>query len=211
MPAAGSRESLEGETNPSAEAHEQRVRRQILRAARDCFVRFGITHTSMLEVARAAGVSRGTVYRYFEDREALVREFADWQNRRFRREADEHLARFERIEEKLAEFAVFMLEYMERGGAPPEHAIRVNTEIHSLYTVEPSGSMFVGLIEWLRGMLATARERGQVRPDLDIGLAAEWVARIYVSLASIPGVGFDVGKPEELREFVRSFVVRGLR
>lgn len=211
MPRAAESEPKRASPSIQATAHEQQVRRQILRGARDCFVRLGITRTSMQDVARAAGVSRGTVYRYFEDREALVREFADWQNQRFRREANERLAHFEHIEEQLAEFAVFMIEYMERGGAAPDRAVRVNSEIHALYTDRNSGSMFTGMIEWIAELLAVARERGQLRPDLDLRLAAEWVARLFTSLASIPGVGFDTGKAEELRHFVRSFAVRGLR
>lgn len=187
------------------------MRRQILRGARDCFVRLGIRHTSMQEVARAAGVSRGTVYRYFADREALVREFALWQSQRFRREAEVRLAPIQQVEAQLAEFAVFMIEYMERGGAGPERAIRVNTEIHALYLAPHPGDMFEGLIDWIAGLLGTARERGQLRPDLELRQAAEWVSRILESLASIPGVSFDTAKRDELREFVRSFVVRGLR
>jgi AcrR family transcriptional regulator len=190
---------------------ERVVRRQILRGARECFVRVGINGTSMRDVAHAAGVSRGTVYRYFADRAALVREFADWQNQRFRREAKIHLARFDPIEEKLAQFAVFMIDYMQRGGATTAHAVRVNTEIHALYMNDPTWSVFGGLIEWTEGLLASARARGQVRADLDLRFAAEWISRVYVSLASVPGVSFDTSRPDELYTFVRSFIVRGLR
>jgi AcrR family transcriptional regulator len=196
---------------PLGDDREQKVRRQILRAARECFVRVGITGTSMLDVAHAAGVSRGTVYRYFADRATLVREFADWQNQRFRREADVRLSRFDQIEDQLAEFAVFMIEYMERGGATAEQAVRVNTEIHALFMNNPTDAVFGGLIEWTEGLLATARARGQIRADLDLRHAAEWISRAYVSLASFPGVTFETSKPDELYAFVRSFIVRGLR
>lgn len=187
------------------------MRVQILRGARDCFVRVGISRTSMQDVARAAGISRGTVYRYFKDRDAVVRAFADWQNQRFRQEATARLARLEEVEEQLAEFAVFMMEYMERGGADPGRAIRVNSEIHALFLDRHAGSMFTGMIDWIAELLESARVRGQLRRDLQVRLAAEWMARLFTSLASIPGVGFDSGKREELRDFVRAFAVRGLR
>jgi TetR/AcrR family transcriptional repressor of uid operon len=45
----------------------------ILLAARDLLVARGVRRVSMEEVARAAGVTRVTVYRYFGDREGLVR------------------------------------------------------------------------------------------------------------------------------------------
>jgi AcrR family transcriptional regulator len=39
------------------------VREQIVKAARNCFLRYGTAKTSMADVARDAGVSRGPVKR----------------------------------------------------------------------------------------------------------------------------------------------------
>jgi len=47
---------------------------RILLAARDLLVARGVRRVSMDDVAQAAGVTRVTVYRYFGDRENLVRE-----------------------------------------------------------------------------------------------------------------------------------------
>ncbi|MEV4262441.1 TetR/AcrR family transcriptional regulator [Kribbella sp. NPDC049584] len=55
----------------SEEYLEQR-RREVLAAARVCFIRKGFHATSMREVIREAGVSAGTVYRYFPKKEDLV-------------------------------------------------------------------------------------------------------------------------------------------
>jgi AcrR family transcriptional regulator len=49
------------------------TRQRILRAARDLLVARGVRRVSMDEVAQAAGVTRVTVYRHFDDREGLVR------------------------------------------------------------------------------------------------------------------------------------------
>ena len=46
---------------------------RILLAARDLLVARGVRRVSMDDVAQAAGVTRVTVYRYFGDRESLVR------------------------------------------------------------------------------------------------------------------------------------------
>ena len=48
------------------------ARDQILEAANECFTQLGIQRTSVQDVARMANVSRGTVYRYFEDRNVLI-------------------------------------------------------------------------------------------------------------------------------------------
>src|ERR671929_2429887 len=58
-------------------------RRQILEGARKVFMDLGFDGASMGEIARAAGVSKGTLYVYFEDKcrlfEAIVEtEIADY-------------------------------------------------------------------------------------------------------------------------------------
>src|SRR5215510_14952263 len=59
---------------------ESAKRRQILDGAREVFLSVGFDGASMGEVARAAGVSKGTLYVYFADKnrlfEAIVEETA---------------------------------------------------------------------------------------------------------------------------------------
>lgn len=47
-------------------------KRQILDAARSCFIRDGFAATKVSDVAETAGVSVGLVYRYFSDKAALM-------------------------------------------------------------------------------------------------------------------------------------------
>ena len=58
------------------ELQEQR-RRQILSAAGRCFADKGFHQTSMAEIAKAAGLSMGLLYRYFANKDALVLAFAE--------------------------------------------------------------------------------------------------------------------------------------
>ena len=63
--------------DPSVEENAHRAReetakcRQILDGARDVFLNVGFDAASMNEIARAAGVSKGTLYVYFDSKEAL--------------------------------------------------------------------------------------------------------------------------------------------
>lgn len=52
---------------------ERTTQQRILLAARDLLVARGVRRVSMDDVAEAAGVTRVTVYRYFGERESLVR------------------------------------------------------------------------------------------------------------------------------------------
>lgn len=47
-------------------------RKQILAAAEACFARHGFHQTSMQEVCREAGLSPGSVYRYFRSKDAII-------------------------------------------------------------------------------------------------------------------------------------------
>jgi AcrR family transcriptional regulator len=49
-------------------------RRQILEGARKVFMNLGFDGASMGEIARAAGVSKGTLYVYFADKSPLLRQ-----------------------------------------------------------------------------------------------------------------------------------------
>jgi AcrR family transcriptional regulator len=66
-----------------------RVRReQIIGAATRVFAEKGFRRATTREVARAAGVSEGTIYNYFEDKDALLLAILDRLNETERRAAD---------------------------------------------------------------------------------------------------------------------------
>ncbi|MFC0004689.1 TetR/AcrR family transcriptional regulator [Micromonospora siamensis] len=59
-----------------SDEHLAARRRQILDAARRCFLRDGFHHTSMQDVIAEAGLSVGAVYRYFPSKNDLITEIA---------------------------------------------------------------------------------------------------------------------------------------
>ncbi|HTS92110.1 MAG TPA: TetR/AcrR family transcriptional regulator [Stellaceae bacterium] len=63
--------SLAAEAAVSAEADDSEKRRQIIDGARAAFLARGFDAASMGEIAREAGVSKGTLYAYFDSKEAL--------------------------------------------------------------------------------------------------------------------------------------------
>lgn len=105
----------EKKASPSREAWDgnppQRTaaRERLLEVAARCVARDGIAGTGIAHVALEAGVSRPTVYRYFKDREELVRSVLLQAGLRLGNEVREHVARFDDPADKVVEAAVFTL------------------------------------------------------------------------------------------------------
>jgi hypothetical protein len=63
---------------------------------------------------------------------------------------------------------------------------------------------------WSRYLIA-ARDRGEIHPDTDIAEASEWVARVLISLATVPGDTLDPANADALLNQVRRYVMPGLQ
>ena len=82
-------------------------REQIIEAATRIFAQKGFRRSTTREVARAAGVSEGTIYNYFEDKDALLLAILDRLNETERRAED--------FEEGMAmDFRGFLEEYLRQ-------------------------------------------------------------------------------------------------
>lgn len=69
-------DSLRGQIDqflwPDEDARQRAKRKRILLAATDLFVRLGYRRTSVDEIARKAGVAKGTVYLYYRNKAEIV-------------------------------------------------------------------------------------------------------------------------------------------
>ena len=63
---------------------------------------------------------------------------------------------------------------------------------------------------WSRYLIA-ARDRGEIHPDTDIAEASEWVARVLISLATVPGDTLDPDDADAVLIHVRRYVMPGLQ
>ena len=63
-----------GSVRSMSEEEKQERREMILEAAKKRFQRFGYSKTTMDEIAIDAGISKGTIYLYFENKEDIFNE-----------------------------------------------------------------------------------------------------------------------------------------
>jgi hypothetical protein len=71
--------------------------------------------------------------------------------------------------------------------------------------------MFARWIDFWVPFLEEARANGEVRADLDIRQASEWIMRILISLVTVPSQTVDLGDAQQLRRFIEDHLVRGFR
>src|SRR5213594_3029546 len=64
-------------SQPQIESANPDRRSQILDAALACFAKHGFHQTSMHDISGEAGISVGLIYRYFENKEAVISAMAD--------------------------------------------------------------------------------------------------------------------------------------
>jgi AcrR family transcriptional regulator len=162
---------------------------RILDAAAELFFRQGIAETSMDDVARAAGCSRATVYRYFDDREALRIAFVHRETRRIGTAVGAAVAGIADPTERVIESV--MLAVAAVRSQPTLHAwfASANTEITREIVSTSS------VIHHLAAGVVAQHD------DPDRCDRARWLVRTVVSLLLIPG-----GSAAEERRLVERFV-----
>ena len=182
---------------------------RILEAAHHCFSHYGFHKTAMEDIARQAGVSRGSVYRHFPDKDSLFRAVSQEQTVAFLDEMRRRTARITDLGGQIDEIARMTVEFLRddplnaaMARTDPDAFVRAITT-GGLELLEMATDAVVPLVE-------AAVRRGEVRPDLDPRRAAEWITRIVFSLVSTPSVTFDRDDPAQRQAFLREFLVPGL-
>jgi AcrR family transcriptional regulator len=85
---------------------------RILLAALGLIGRRGVRRLGMQEIAEAAGVSRGTLYRYFQSKDQVLAGAADYDSARFSNGLDAVLATAARPDERMAAFLTYAFDFI---------------------------------------------------------------------------------------------------
>jgi AcrR family transcriptional regulator len=185
-------------------------RDQILDAANECFTQLGIQRTSVQDVARMAKVSRGTIYRYFVDRDVLIAAAIEHGAQRFYRDVAAAMADKITLAEQLGAMAQtnasILLDHRTRNRLMADDAELMRHMISDGDTAVRRTTKF------LEPYVRDAQKRGEVGAGVDVTAASEWLARIMYSFLTVnEGLSFDMTKPETVRRYVERFAVNGLR
>jgi AcrR family transcriptional regulator len=189
----------------TAEATATDTRELIIDSAMACFGRHGLDKTTVVDIARAADVSRSTVYEYFRDKAEIVEACAEHSSQKFYREMAKEMGKGESLEDKLALAGVFVTR-ARRFFEPEKYFDAYEV---SLLLTKNAAVLLRECGEFLAPYLAAAKLTGEVRKELDVVAAGEWFARMLFSLFSTPSSTLDMEDDEVVADFVRSHVVQG--
>ncbi|EME19743.1 TetR/AcrR family transcriptional regulator [Rhodococcus triatomae] len=169
---------------------------KILDAAAELFVARGVAPTGMSDIAKAAGCSRATLYRYFDGRQALHRAFV---HREARKVGDLVALEVAGIADPAERITEAILTAVRR--------VRETPTLAAWFAVGDAGiaSELASTSEVIE-VLGVAFLAGSTDVDpSSLPRQARWVVRVIVSLLTVPGAD-----AADERAMVEQFVVPAL-
>lgn len=185
------------------------VRDRVLEGALVCIGRYGMAKTTVDDVARASGVSRATIYRYFPGgRDQVVADVVAWEVGRFFRRLGEAVV----AAPDLATLVDEALRFAHRAVADHEVLQRVlaGEPQRLLPVLTVSSDRILPLVSgFLVPYLERERVAGRLRPGVEVERAADFLARMLLSWISAPGA-WDLDEPEQTAALVRGQLLAGI-
>lgn len=192
---------LEQDYSQSYPTIEEMTRNKLLDAGIRCLQRYGISKTSIRQIAEESGLARQTVYHYFSNKEGLLLAAFEREGFRLGLAAAGHIARFPDVEDKFVEAFIYIYEGF------PKNPILAKV-------IEPGSDFFhtFGMANYsyaAYGELVFAEvfaEHPYLKPQSD-SIAELWIRGI-MSFLMMPGP--HAKNREELTEFIKLRLVPGL-
>jgi AcrR family transcriptional regulator len=185
-------------------------RSQILEAARNAFVRHGLTGTTVSQIARGADVAKGTVYLYFRSKDEILRQLLDDAVGELLRDTVPVLAEPIALDEKLRRFLDATLAFFDRHRDFLEQCHFELTPEMRTKTVQAIGKIFAAQIRAWRGVLA-GRSRGSARLAVAPASAAAGIVSFAYGLGQQRMKGWVGGGRPDTVAWATALLLKGLK
>ena len=171
---------------------------KILDAAAGLFAKRDAAAVGMNEIARAAGCSRATLYRYFENREALHTAFVNREAYRLHRELSDELRGLDDPRERLI-----------AGITAALRMVRSSPALASWFAMSepPIGGELAERSEVINALTAAFVNSLGPADRAVVDRRARWLVRVITSLLIFPG-DEEADEKQMLEDFVAPLVVR---
>jgi AcrR family transcriptional regulator len=179
---------------------------EIIAVAAHCFERFGVQRTRIEDVADAVGISRAYFYQFFKNREALVDAVLARQLRRIVEDTGPAIWNAKTLSEALTEGAVKVVRACRQNDVFMDILRRTGDGKISQLSFRTAGFEAEIELRLWQPVLNAARQRGEIRPDLnDDEEILGWLRSILLLLVLKEQISSD-----EVRSIFRRLVVPGL-
>jgi AcrR family transcriptional regulator len=197
-----------GSTGAASDGDDGATRARILEAATECFLQLGIAKSTMHDVARVADLSRGTVYRYFPDRRALIDATVSQLAQQYYDEAQRAMDPLPTLCDQVGAFGeVFAATFTRNRFAG---TVSDDLQVFRIMASDIDGALR-RMSAFLLPYVVDAKDRGELAPGVDEHEASELLARVLMSLTVMPtSIGFDVERPATVRRYLERFAIAGL-
>lgn len=183
---------------------------RLLDAAQKLLADKGIRATTVSEVAEEAGVSRAWLYRHFPDKAALLGAAIVRLTDVFWNDARAELDTIDTFGEQVAAgVRIGRGAYDDPGALLMRLRIEEPEEFAVCAGAGVSGFVPDLAIFW-RPYVEAAVSRGEIHPRHDLAEVSEWVARILISLGTVPGNTVDPEDAVSVRRHVRRYILPAL-
>lgn len=184
------------------ETQKHARREEILRAAMELFSNKGFDLTTVEDITRASGVAKGTFYNFFQKKEDVLLYFLDTEMAKSRREIEQKLPKLATISEKIELLIATFIKYI----FPNKEfsAVLIKERVVNLGTGSNRNEQ--DLMRRLAALFDEAKQRGEIRDDVESGHLAEMVFAIYTMYVIYWTNGFIKTKAqciERIREINR--------
>jgi AcrR family transcriptional regulator len=155
------------------------TRSRLLQAAAEVFDRDGFTGSSLTAVCSRADVSKGALYCHFRSKEALGVAIIEEQSLLWHRLRDEVLA----VEPSpMQALIATSFEFVRR--LETDLTVRVSAKLlrEAVFFDVAAAAQVIGWVTVVRDLLSLARERGELRPEVNVRHAAEQVVAELLGL-----------------------------
>lgn len=179
---------------------------QILKALKTAIARFGVGKTSVDDVAKLAGLSRSTLYRYFPEgkdemlKALLLKEVFELKQRLY-----ESALRANSLDEAILIVTAQAFELLSTNPAL-EFVLKHEPEaVVSHMSFDNAGKLYSEVGNWGIDFF------GRFLDSSNATRVMEWLARIILSYYIAPNQDFDVLCLSDVKKMVESFVLPGLK
>ena len=179
---------------------------RILDAGEQCIQRFGIRRTSMGEVARVGKVSRGSIYRYFSDKDSLVEGIFRRRQENFLNRTEAQLVKEATLVDKLTESVLSARKDM-RDGISASLA-EVEPETVAMMFLDPR--FYQRSVSFWPPHVRLAQAAGEIGVEVDVDVATDLIIRLAVSLVMFPRLGIELKTRRALRAYLQQVFSLGL-